>query len=89
MKHWLLASFLGFGCLMAPAAIAQGTSGSGQEGGSGMQRPAPLPVQPAPGDGGQGVGAEPRAGEQGREETVPPAQGGGCQFRERKLELIV
>lgn len=91
MRIAVLVSVLGAALVAAPMAIAQVPQSPSQE----NQPSAPQPVLPLPysgqGEGGQGgaTGAEPRAGEQGREDAAPPVQGGGCQFRERKLELIV
>lgn len=91
MRHVVavLAGLLSAGMLASPLyaqggpaqGAAPGIQGNGSaqsEGGSPSTHPFLAP-QPHPG-----------AGEERREtEAAPPHQGGGCRYRERKLELIV
>ncbi|MFM9942271.1 MAG: hypothetical protein ACKVP7_22540 [Hyphomicrobiaceae bacterium] len=91
MKHPILAACVAVALLWVPAAMAQGATGAVP----GRQPDQTLPGQPPPGPNDSGArqrpggGEEPRGGEQGQEEQGSPQPDGGCQYRQRRLELIV
>lgn len=75
--------------VLAPSAVAQGGPSQGaapglQGHGSSQSEGSGPPSQPFHNPPPQQPGDERR-----ETEAAPPHQGGGCQFRERKLELIV